>query len=230
MSHWDNLVRHVPGLAHASILDLGAGKGAFLLEAAQHGAKVSGLEMSDTYISLAKERLASAGYAAEIVQGVAEKLPFPDNSFDFINMGEVVEHIESPQQMLREAYRVLRPGGHAYLSAPNRYAIRDQHFHLYFVNWIPRSLADTFIALFGKHKEYSDTSAGRQRLADMHYYTYGSIVRLVQSIGFRVEDMRSLRIKKEMPDFKGAAARLIYPLARAAYFDAFHLLLTRPSA
>jgi SAM-dependent methyltransferase len=229
-THLDRLIEYIPDFGSARILDLGSGKGKFLLEAAECGAQVTGLEVSEEYIALAKERLRAAGYSAEIVQGVGEKMPFADNTFDFINIGEVIEHVDNPMQMLREVYRVLKPGGQVYLSVPNRFGLRDQHYRLYFVNWLPRFLADPFISLFGRHKEYSNQSAGRQRLTDMHYYTYGSILRLLTQVQFKVNDIRALRIKKEMHGVKRLAARALYPLARTLYLDAFHLLLTKPAS
>ncbi len=228
MSHFENLTRYLPQLSQTRILDLGSGKGGFLLEVARHGGRAVGLELSEDYIALAHERLKKAGYTADIVQGAAEHLPFADNSFDFINIGEVIEHIQDTEKMLREAYRVLAPGGHIYLSAPNRYGIRDQHFHLYFVNWLPRALADSYIGLWGKHKDYKDLSAGHQRLADMHYYTYSGIKLLAENVGFHVENLHTLRIER-----MGLPARIflriMYPLARMFYFDSFHLLLTKSS-
>ncbi|HEY4489334.1 MAG TPA: methyltransferase domain-containing protein [Candidatus Paceibacterota bacterium] len=227
-THFEYLAEQLPDLREASILDVGSGKGAFLLDAVRHNAKTTGLEMSEAYIKLTHERLSAAGYTAQIVQGVAEKMPLPDQAFDFINICEVIEHVENPEAMLREVFRVLRPGGHVYLSAPNRFGMRDQHFHLYFVNWLPRVFADYYISFWRDHKDYADTSAGRQRLADMHYYTYRTILRLLKNVGFTVEDIRITRIRKEMRGTKRIVATMAYPLARSIYLDAFHLLLEKP--
>lgn len=226
-THWEYLAEQVEGLASASILDIGSGKGVFLLEAAGHGVVATGLEVSEGYIAIARERLAAAGSEATIMHGVAEKLPFPDASFDFANIGEVIEHVEEPRQMLAEALRVLRTGGRAYMSVPNRFGFRDQHYHLYFVNWLPRFFSDSFISVFGTHKDYADKSAGRQRLADMHYYTYGGVVSLAREAGFSVVDMRIERIETETSGFVWLLARMFYPFARFWYFDSFHLLLTK---
>lgn len=226
-THWEYLAEQVEGLASHAILDIGSGKGIFLLEAAEHGAVATGLEVSEAYIAIARERLNTAGYEASIVRGVAEKLPFPDASFDFANIGEVIEHVEDPRQMLVEAHRILLKGGRAYLSVPNRFGLRDQHYHLYFVNWLPRFLSDSFISVFGMHKDYADKSVGRQRLADMHYYTYGAVTCLAREAGFSVVDMRVKRIETEAAGLARLLARAIYPLARFWYFDSFHLLLTK---
>lgn len=55
----------------------------------------------------------------------AERLPFHDESFDFILCTEVLEHTQQPFQVLRELARVLKPGGHLFLSVPFIYPIHE---------------------------------------------------------------------------------------------------------
>ncbi|MBF0485525.1 MAG: class I SAM-dependent methyltransferase [Candidatus Omnitrophica bacterium] len=50
---------------------------------------------------------------------VTEKLPFDDNSFDFIVLAEVVEHLKNPYDVVKELHRILKPGGKLVLSTPN---------------------------------------------------------------------------------------------------------------
>jgi ubiquinone/menaquinone biosynthesis C-methylase UbiE len=226
-THFENLSFYIPDLKNRRILDLGSGRGNFLIEAALAGANATGLEKFDEYIRISQEKARERGLSIEIVQGSGEKLPFPNSSFDFVNMCEVIEHVESPRTVLDEVYRVLRPGGKAYVSVPNRFGLKDQHFHLYFVNFLPRSLAPGFISLFGKHKEYT-SSAGRQRLDEMHYYTYHRFRELGESVGFAVEDMRVVKIGRRYGNgLLGHGARVLYKLLRPWYFDSFHILLSR---
>ena len=53
------------------------------------------------------------------IQSIGELLPLPDNSFDCLILSEVIEHLEAPQVSIREATRVLRPGGRLLLTTPN---------------------------------------------------------------------------------------------------------------
>ena len=100
--------------------------------------------------------------------------------------------------------------------------------HLYFVNWLPRSLASTFIALCGKHKDYSHNKAGVQRLDEMHYYTWNSIGAILTEKGFSYQDQRILRIKSALQNpLLISLAILLYIPFRFAYFDSFHLLLKK---
>lgn len=227
MTHLEHLFQLVPNLESVPILDVGAGKGAFVIAATQAGYDAIGVEYNPVYIEDANRAAREAGAAIRIVQGAGEKLPFPDSSFGFVNLSEVIEHVDDPLLLLREVYRVLRPGGRAYLSAPNRFGTRDPHFHLYFVNWLPRRFANPFISLFGTHKNYEDKSAGRQNLMNMHYYTYSAIRNLVRPEGFTVVDIRAYRISRALGKSFGFLVVPVYFVARTLYFDSFHLLLTK---
>lgn len=54
---------------------------------------------------------------------ITERLPFEENFLDVVTMLAVVEHIENPRPILRECFRVLRPGGHLILTTPSRVGI-----------------------------------------------------------------------------------------------------------
>lgn len=56
----------------------------------------------------------------EMVTAVAPKLPFPDSSFDYVISFQVIEHIKDDAEFVAEIYRVLRPGGEAIISTPNK--------------------------------------------------------------------------------------------------------------
>ncbi|MEK9177343.1 MAG: class I SAM-dependent methyltransferase [Patescibacteria group bacterium] len=227
MTHFDHLQRHLPDLMKRNILDIGAGRGKFVIDAAERGAAVVGLEPHSAYRDEIGKRAAERNLAVRVIPGSGEKLPFPDGSFGFANVSEVIEHVEEPEKVAREVFRVLKAGGAAYVSVPNRFGFKDQHFHLYFVNWLPRVWADAFISLFGRHKDYR-SAAGRQRLADMHYMTYPAARRLFLIAGFSVTDMRETRIRG-VAGFFTPLALAAYGLLRAFYFDSFHLLLTKES-
>ena len=226
-SHLDHILSYAPEAAQGVMLDLGSGRGTFLIEAARRGLRIEGLEPSDEYIRITEERSREAGVRVQVKKGVAESLPYPNEAFDFVNINEVIEHTEDPDRLLNEVRRVLKPGGKAYLSVPNRFGFKDQHFHLYGVNWLPRSWADAFISVFGSHKNYTNTSAGRQRLSDMHYYTFGSIMRAARAAKLDATDIRRARLQKEFSPFARIFLLPLYFAARAMYFDAFHLLLEK---
>jgi 2-polyprenyl-3-methyl-5-hydroxy-6-metoxy-1,4-benzoquinol methylase len=108
-----------PGLR---VLDLGCGRGEVLLACARRGAAVAGVDYSHAAVEISRETLAEVAQA-EVVQGDVAQLPWPDASFDRVLSGDVIEHLHPADgaAMLREARRVLRPGGRVVVhTSPNR--------------------------------------------------------------------------------------------------------------
>lgn len=227
-THFDNLLYHTPNLPNLRIIDIGSGRGKFLVEAKKRGCQAVGLEYNPEYIKLTDKLAAESGVAVVVTQGVAESMPYSNEEFEFANMCELIEHVENPHKVLAETYRILMPGGRAYISVPNRFGFKDPHFHLYFVNYLPRFLSGIFIGIFGRHKNYT-TEAGRQKLTEMHYFTYGQITNLAKNAGFNIVDIRLKKLNDKIKNpLINLVAKFIYFIARQIYFNTFHLLLIKP--
>lgn len=229
MTHLENLEQNIPGLIQKKMLDLGSGRGKFLVEVTKRGGDIQGFEKNPEYIEMSHERARAAGVNIRVESGVGEQLPFATGEFEFINMAEVLEHVEDPSAVIGEVFRVLSPGGVLYLSAPSRFGLKDPHFHLYGINWVPRAWSHAIIGLFGCHegKEY-DGRAGRQRLDEMHYFTRARIFTFLEESGFEVRDTREVKIQKMLGG--GLLARagcFAYRGIGELLFDTFHLLATK---
>lgn len=99
-----------------TVLDLGSGGGIDCLIAAQevgNAGRVYGLDMTDEMLALANQNKQTAGADnVEFVKGFIEDIPLPDDLADVITSNCVINLSTDKPQVLREAFRVLKPGGH----------------------------------------------------------------------------------------------------------------------
>jgi len=108
----DGVIAELGLPANARLLDAGCGSGRFMVELAQLG-NVTGVELSDTSVALARER-----QLGEIVAGSVLEMPFADDSFDLAVSLDVIEHLEDDLAALRELRRVVAPGGALLVTVP----------------------------------------------------------------------------------------------------------------
>ncbi len=94
----------------ARILDLGCGPGWYSVALERAGAMVVGLDLGGDDVADALTRDVAA------LVGDAQKMPYPDGSFDGVFCSNLIEHVPDPSAVLDEIARVLRPGGWAWIS------------------------------------------------------------------------------------------------------------------
>ena len=146
--------------AHATppgtLLDLGCGPGFLLDEARGDGWEVSGIELSPWSCARARELL---GAHAVIEGGTARLSEFPSENTTVVTMLDLLEHLTDPRMVLKEVFRVLRPGGLLVLTTPR------------FDSMVARLQGKRWHCLFPAH---------------LSYFTLAALERLLTETGFRL--------------------------------------------
>lgn len=235
--HVGELKEHAQKLRTAQVLDLGAGMGGFAVALARDtGARVIASDFNPAYSEIA--RLRAQRYALDMpaLTSAGEAMPFATEAFDIVASWDVLEHVQTPRALIAECARVLKPDGLFFLTAINRFAFHDPHYHLPFINFMPRAFAEWLIERWERSKNDS-LFQDRQCLSEMHYFTYGALTRLAHEYGFHVMDLRAVRVDKATRSGKyGAFAQfaarmglvsLAYWLYRSFGMGTFEVLLMK---
>lgn len=98
----------------SAVLEVAPGPGYFAIELAKLGGYwVTGLDISRSFVKIARANATEAGVGVDFRLGDAAKMPFPDRSFDFLLCRAAFKNFSRPADALQEMYRVLKPGGRA---------------------------------------------------------------------------------------------------------------------
>lgn len=96
------------------VLDVGCAMGFFMEVAVEEGWSAWGVEVSEEAARIAQRR-----FGDRVFHGVLSEAKFPDGRFDLVVMFDVIEHIVDPNEILREASRVLKSGGLLMITTPD---------------------------------------------------------------------------------------------------------------
>lgn len=173
----------------SAALDLGCGAGLVCADLLGRGYRVFGLDVAQNMIDLAQKHCAEAGYTSGIVLqvGDAEALEFEDDTFDLIIAMGLVEYITWDRWALQEMHRVLKPGGHLIVTAPNRVRISELVHPL---RWLRRGIRSLQKKIFRKtapstssnKKKHSSSSKTFER----HLYRPVKFDRMLARLGYEI--------------------------------------------
>jgi len=138
------MIAHYAPLQGKRILDAGCGLGMYVRAFRRFSSEVYGIDVDADRIAEASRELPNLQVAP------AESLPFEDDFFDVVLSHEVLEHVGDDRAAVREAIRVLRPGGRLVVFVPNRLWFFETHGiywrgayrfgNIPLVNWLPDAL------------------------------------------------------------------------------------------
>lgn len=189
------------------LLDLGSGTGGAAIEFARAGALITALEPWDEWVHLIRRRFEAAGLTAEVHHGRGEEIPAPDNSFDGIVSLQVLEHVQDPKQVIKEAFRVLKPGGHFLLTCENYLSFWEPHYRVRWFPLLPKALGSLWLQRLGRSPDFLQTS--------ITYVTRPGVLRDMRRAGFVC--LRDGRVRSKL---RAAVGRPLPAAVETAFIEA----------
>ena len=99
------------GLKGKKVLDIACGTGVLTEQFVRMGADIMAIDLTPKAVELTKKRLALYNLHGNVMEADAQRLPFPDNSFDFVCAWGCLMHMPETEKAISEIHRVLKPGG-----------------------------------------------------------------------------------------------------------------------
>ncbi|MEC8232988.1 MAG: bifunctional 2-polyprenyl-6-hydroxyphenol methylase/3-demethylubiquinol 3-O-methyltransferase UbiG [Pseudomonadota bacterium] len=117
----DFINQHSEGLVGKQVIDIGCGGGILAESMAKAGATVTGLDMAEASLEVAKLHGLESGIKVDYVCSTAEQFA-QDNAgkFDVVTCMEMLEHVPDPASVVMACAKLVRPGGHVFFSTLNR--------------------------------------------------------------------------------------------------------------
>ncbi|MGD2087773.1 MAG: class I SAM-dependent methyltransferase [Candidatus Aminicenantes bacterium] len=116
LSQW--ILKYVP--RHGRILEAGSGLGRYVFYLHRMGLDIEGIDFSESTIDFLNEWKKKYNFSANFIHGDVTDLPYENNFLSgYLSFGVIEHFIEGPQKALKEAHRLLRPGGIAIISTPS---------------------------------------------------------------------------------------------------------------
>lgn len=116
-----NWIDNLAPVAEQKVLDVGCGGGILTEALAQRGAQVTGIDMGDAPLGVAKLHQLESGLSIDYQKSTAEDFAKNhENAFDVVTCLEMLEHVPDPSSVVRACAQMVKPGGHVFFSTINR--------------------------------------------------------------------------------------------------------------
>ncbi|MBN2042170.1 MAG: class I SAM-dependent methyltransferase [Candidatus Aenigmarchaeota archaeon] len=160
------------------ILDVGCGDGLISsMLAKRTGAKAYGLDISKNSIEKAKTR----GVEAAAVNIDRDGIPLPENYFDGVLCGDIIEHIYDTEGLIENVRKVLKPNGYVVISTPNIASWYNRFF-------LMMGLMPTWIE--SSSKTFTGNPFIKEGVGHIHAFTKRSLTELLKLNGFRIVETK----------------------------------------
>jgi SAM-dependent methyltransferase len=206
----ERILRLHESKAKIKILEVGTGSGGIAHYFGTHPE----IRCEVISVDVVDNRPVKDGYRFVKVGGVS--LPFKNSIFDVIITNHVIEHVgvdSAQHEHLMELHRVLSQDGIGYLAVPNRWMLKEPHYRLPFLSWLPRRFRSSFLYLF-RGEEFYDCEPLEMRrleqLLDRAGWKYSNVCIEASDIMWEIEVSRfGLRFYRSLPK---VIKRMLLPL------------------
>lgn len=202
------LLKHVPiEVMHGKkVLDIGLGYGTLGQAIAAAGANYQGLDIAEGPVKMMQHRLRMQGLPGDAMQGSMLDCPFGDESMDFVVSIGCFHHTGDVQRCFDETWRVLKPGGTAYLMVYNQLSYRQ---------WLRWPL-QTFKSLFNQNNlpDSDDINDAQRKAYDADSTGQGApetVFLSIKQLESMLSRFSSIKITKENCDHITFRGRVLIP-------------------
>lgn len=229
------------------ILEVGCGTGSSTIALAEQGAKISGIDIDEGALVVARERADVYGMDVEFRTVNAQNLSstFEATRFDLIIFFACLEHMTITERLhsLKDAWKMLPSGGLlVVVETPNRLWYFDNHTsQLPFFHWLPDELAFAY-SRFSPRKNFRELYTGYSEASKEHFLRRGRGMSF-HEFDIAVGEVSALTVISSLSTFQGIAYKLsrsrmdrryksnlmrIYPGIHEGFFDGFlHLIIKK---
>lgn len=127
-----NEIEYPKGL---KLLDVGSSSGVISNYLADYFGRVTAIDSDEPALKIAQKAYIKKNL--EFILMDAERMQFPDKSFDVVVCNQVYNFVAHPQKLVDEIYRVLKPGGKVFFSARNRWGLIEPQYNIPLGSWLP---------------------------------------------------------------------------------------------
>jgi ubiquinone/menaquinone biosynthesis C-methylase UbiE len=176
-----------------TLLDIGCGTGAVTSAFWRHGIQATGIDVVPDFVRIAREMHPSTAFEV----GEAESLPFPSESFTYVTLSSVLEHVRDWRLTLAEAARVLAPGGVLYIHTSNRlWPIQGEIRHFPGFGYLPGLLQRRIYRLAMK---YRPGLIGYTHLPAYHWLTWWQVAGALRRLELEPRSWITLMRPEDLP-------------------------------
>ncbi len=190
-------------------LDSGCSGGIIDAFLAEHFNTMVGIDIDEKAIRYANKYRHSDNM--DLFVGSAICLPFEKDSFEVVICNHVYAHVSNPMEMMKEIYRVLKPGGICYFAGANKYSVMEGNYKLPFLSWLPLRIAGLYLKILRGIPFYYERHLSlpklKQLVKDFHILDYTlKIIADPGKYGY------ARRLERKIPVLSRKLAPALYPM------------------